>query len=85
MEVHGEGDEPFGPYGMGLCKNIRRGWGKFCSHTRFEVRNGSKFRLWHGLWCGDMALKEAFPVLFGIACAKDASVVAHMKFSGSAI
>jgi hypothetical protein len=29
-----------------------------------------------------MALKDAFPNLFGIACAKDASVVAHVKFSG---
>jgi hypothetical protein len=29
-----------------------------------------------------MALKDAFPNLFGIACAKDASVAAHDKFSG---
>jgi hypothetical protein len=34
------------------------------------------------LWCGDKALKEAFPVLYGIVCAKDASVAAHLKFSG---
>jgi hypothetical protein len=31
---------------------------------------------------GSMALKEAFPNLYGSACAKDASVVAHLEFSG---
>jgi hypothetical protein len=31
-----------GAYGVGLWKNIRRGWRKFCSHTRFEVKDGSK-------------------------------------------
>jgi hypothetical protein len=30
---------------MGLWKNIRMSWGKFCSHTRFEAGDSSKFRL----------------------------------------
>jgi hypothetical protein len=34
-----------------------------------------------GIW----PLRKPFLVLFGIACTKDASVVAHMKFSRSAI
>jgi hypothetical protein len=59
--------------------------GKFCSHTRFEVGDDSKVRFWHDLWCGDMALKDAFPVLFGIACANDASVAAHVEFSRGVI
>jgi hypothetical protein len=25
-----------GAYGVGLWKNIRRGWVKFCSHTKFK-------------------------------------------------
>jgi hypothetical protein len=33
-------------------------------------------------WCWDMALKVAFPNLFGIACAKDASVVSPLELSG---
>jgi len=33
------------------------------------------------VWCGDKALKEAFLYLFGIACAKDASVAAHLELS----
>jgi hypothetical protein len=36
----------------------------------------------HDLWCGEMALKKAFLDLFGIACAKDAPVVAHMDLLG---
>jgi hypothetical protein len=37
------------------------------------VRDGTRISFWHDLWCGDTVLKVAFPVLFGIACAKDAS------------
>jgi hypothetical protein len=33
-----------GAYRMDLWKNIRRGWGKFCSHTIFEVKDGTKVR-----------------------------------------
>jgi hypothetical protein len=33
-------------------------------------------------WCGNKALKEAFSDLYGIACARDASVAAHLEFSG---
>jgi hypothetical protein len=42
------------------------------------VENGSKVRFWHDLWCGDIALKNVFPDLFNIACAKDASIEALM-------
>lgn len=58
-----------------LWKNIRRGWRKFSSHTKFEVKNGSKIRFWHYLWCGNIALKETF----SIACAKDASITTHWE------
>ena len=72
--------KPIEVYGVGLWKNIMSGWGKFSSHTRFEVGNGSKVRFWYDLWCGDMALEEAFPGLFGITCAKDAFVGISWKF-----
>jgi hypothetical protein len=62
-----------------------RGLGKLCSHTIFEVRNGSKVRFWHDLWCGDMTPKDVFPILFDIAHAKDALVEAHTKFSEGSI
>jgi hypothetical protein len=44
--------------------------------------DGSNIRLWHDERCGDVALKERFPDLFGIADAKDASVAAHLEFYG---
>jgi hypothetical protein len=74
-------DSKFGGSWCGVMKNIRSGWGKFSSHTRFKVGEGFNFRLWHDLWCGDLILKEAFPVLYGIACANDAFVVAHLELS----
>jgi hypothetical protein len=63
-------NEPLQAHGVGLWKNIRRGWGKLSSHTRFEVGEGFNVRFWHDLWCGDMTLKDAFPVLFGIVCVR---------------
>ena len=30
-----------GPYGISLWKHIRKGWAKFCVHTKFEVGNGN--------------------------------------------
>jgi hypothetical protein len=61
-------NEPIGAYGVGLWKNIRRGWEKFHCHNKFEVGVGSKVRFWHDLWCRDKALNEAVPDLYGIAC-----------------
>jgi len=71
-----------GRMGWGLWKNIRRVWGKFYNHTRFEVDNGSKVRFWHDLWCGDMALRDVFPVLFCIARARDWNFL-EVSFSGT--
>jgi hypothetical protein len=71
--------EPVGPFGVGLWKNIRKGWEIFSGFTRFAVGDGTRTRFWHNLWCGDTVLKEAFPVLFGIAREKDASVADNME------
>jgi hypothetical protein len=40
-----------------LWKNIRKGWGNFSCHTKFEVGNGYKIRFWHDQCCGDVALR----------------------------
>ena len=62
-------------------EEYQEGLGKFCSHTRFEVGDGSKVRFQHNPWYGDTALKEAFPFLFGIACLQGAFVATLMEFS----
>ena len=75
-------NKPLGTYDVDLWKIIRRGWGKFPSHTRFGMENGAKVSFQHDLWSTDMAFKAAFPDLYGIACEKDASIVEHLEFSG---
>jgi hypothetical protein len=56
-------NEPLGSYGVGVWKNIRRGWGMFSSNTKLELGEGTKVKFWHDLWCEDKALKKAFPDL----------------------
>jgi hypothetical protein len=74
--------EPTGTFGVGLWKNIRKGWKNFVGFSRFEVGGGARTKFWHDLWCGNSTLKEAFPVLFGIARAKDASVADNVELVG---
>jgi hypothetical protein len=76
-------NEPLGTYGVGLRNYMRRGWEKFSSHAKFEMGDSFKVSFWHDLCCGNMALKGAFPDLFGIVCAKDVFVAAHLKFSSA--
>ena len=44
--------------------------------------DGTRISFRYDLWCGDPVLKVAFSILFGIACAKDASVAANMEVLG---
>jgi len=37
-------NEPLGMHGLGLWKNIKRGWGKLSNPTKFEVGDGSKVK-----------------------------------------
>jgi hypothetical protein len=64
---------------------IRKGWWSLLSsHTRLILGNGSRIRFWDNVWCGEMPLKEAFPVLYDIARDKDALVADHsVLVSGS--
>ena len=43
---------PPGSYVVGLWKNIMRCWRMFYSHTKFELGDCSKIRLWDDVWCG---------------------------------
>jgi hypothetical protein len=76
--------EPRGAFGVGLWKNIRKGWETFKGFTRIVVGDGRRISFWHDL-CGDTVLKVAFLVLFGIACVKDASVADNREVLGGSI
>jgi hypothetical protein len=74
--------EPAGAFGVRLWKNIKKGWETFLRFFRFEVGDGARTKFCHNLWCGDTVLKDAFPVLFGIAHANDASVANNFELFG---
>jgi len=49
-----------------------------CCHTRLILGNGSRIRFWDDVWCGEVPLKVAIPVLYDIARDKDALVADHL-------
>jgi hypothetical protein len=60
-----------------------KGWDTFFGFVRFKVGDDVRTKFWHDLWCRNTVLKEAFPVLFGIARAKDALVADNLEILGS--
>jgi hypothetical protein len=71
--------EPARAFGVELWNNIRKWWEIISSFTRFKVGDSSRIN-WHDQWCGEAALKVAFPVLYGLTCVKDASIATNLKF-----
>ena len=52
---------------------------------RYEVGNGSQILFWLDVWCGELPLKNVFPPLFTIACAKEAWVEENMAIVNDGI
>ena len=73
------------PHGVELWRYISRGWRLFSSHTRFDPGSGSKIRFWDDVWCGGTTLKEAYPGLYNISNAKEASIADNMDFTGGTL
>ena len=63
-----------GSHGCGVWKGIMLGWDGFSTHLRHKVGRGDKVRLWHDKWCGDVTLKESFPVLYDCASNQAATI-----------
>ena len=61
-------------YGVGVWKELRKGWDLVARKLVFEVGNGSKVLFLKDKWCGSMALCGAFPNLFAVAAHKDAVI-----------
>jgi hypothetical protein len=74
--------EPTSAFGVGVWKNIKKGWDSFSRFTKFVVGDGSKSSFLHNLWCRDTALKVAFPALFGVARVKDVTVADNFEHLG---
>jgi hypothetical protein len=67
-----------GPYEVGVWRWFQRAWDCFKQDVRFEVGNRSRVLFWQDVWCGELPLKIVFPMLFTIACAKEAWVEENM-------
>jgi len=45
------------------------------------VRDESKIRFWHDVWCGDQPLRATFLELFSIESCKEVWVADHVQLS----
>ena len=53
-----------GPYGIGLWKNISRGWPSFSCYILFDIGDGTRVKFWQDCWYGETPLAVRFPELF---------------------
>jgi hypothetical protein len=67
----------------GFGSILERAGGLLSSHTRFDMRDGSKITFWDDMWCADSSLKEAFQGLYDMDSVRDALVVNMDLSSGS--
>ena len=75
----------FGPYGISLWKNIRRGWHSLSRFIMYEIGDWSKVHFWLDCWCGTSLLTIRYPELYRISCSKEASVVDLMRYSNGVL
>ena len=58
------------------------GWEVFNKNVQFEVGVGDRVKFWTNRWCGDSPLHSTFPVVFGIASNKEATVASSHERLG---
>ena len=71
-----------GVHGCALWRTIRKGWEAFSKNIHFKVGMGVRVRLWSDPWCGNSPLKLTYPVVYGIASNKGASVASSLEWLG---
>ena len=59
-------------FGIGLWKEIRKGWEVVLLNAKFVIGDGSRISFWKDVWGREEALCRVFPTLFSLAVRKDA-------------
>lgn len=72
-----------GVYGCGLWRSIQKSWEVFSKYIRFEIGMGDRVRFWTDQWCGDLPLHLSFPIVYGIAINREASVASSLERMGT--
>ena len=73
------------PYGVGLWKNISRGWLSYSHYILYDIGDGLRVKFWQDCWCGETPLAISYPDLFRFCRDKEASVAEVMKFSNGVL
>ena len=68
-----------------LLEVVRSGWLNSSKLLRYDVGDGPREKFWKHVWCGDYALKDAFPYLYCLNRARDSLVAKVMCWSGRMI
>ena len=55
----------------------------FSKHIRFKVGVGDRVKFWTDQWCGDLPPHLSFPVVYGIATNREASVASFLERLGT--
>ena len=55
------------------------GWEVFSKNIRFEVELGDRVKFWIDWWCENLPLQLAFPVVYGIATNREASMDSSLE------
>ena len=74
-----------GSYGVGLWKNISRGWPSFSRHILYDIGDRFRVKFWQDRWCGETSLVVSYPELFRFCRDKEASVAALMKYTNGVL
>ena len=68
--------------GMVCGEASKWGWQVFSKNIQFKVGMGDRVKIWTDQWCGDSPLQLTFPVMYGIASNKEASVTSSLERLG---
>lgn len=60
-------NEVLGPYWVGLCKYIRKGWESIWRQVQIVALEDVQVKFWYDKWCGERSLQDIFVAIFELA------------------